>query len=108
MLDTTKGIGLCRVGMSYTLGTTRQATLSETRIGLQAKLLEECGEVSKAPFDHSEYADVLQVLMDLSKINGIPWGMVEKTQQDKKLERGGFLDGDLRGLVWTPSGPNGK
>jgi predicted house-cleaning noncanonical NTP pyrophosphatase (MazG superfamily) len=62
---------------------------------LVAKLHEEVGEVAEGLTDASEYADVLQALMDLARLSGVPWKQVE-TELDWKLgERGGFAGGKV-------------
>lgn len=101
-MSTQKGIGLTRVEGIYNMGKTRQATPEETKLGLQAKLLEECGELVKAPRDVHEYADVLQVLRDLSTINGVIWDDVHQALINKADDRGGFLDRNGLGLIWEP------
>lgn len=99
-MSTTKTLGLCRVSMHYKLGQTHIATDSEARLGIQAKLLEECGEVVKAPEDIYEYADVLQVLMDMAALNNIGWDLVIEAQKTKHQKRGGFLNDNGQALVW--------
>ncbi len=60
---------------------------------LVAKLHEEVSEVADHLTDASEYADVLQALMDLARLSGVTWKEVE-TELDWKLERrGGFAGG---------------
>jgi len=103
-MSTTKGIGLCRTEREYTFGTTRIATDEEARLGIQAKLLEECGEVIKAPKDISEYADAVQVLFDMANLNGITRLAILSEVKRKFDECGGFMrliDGEF--LIWEPN-----
>lgn len=93
---TTKKIGLARVGRSYTEGVTRPATPEEASLGLALKLHEEVAEVTRAPNDVAEYADVLQALMDYAKHNGVPWGEVLFTLSEKAAKDGTFLPA----LLW--------
>lgn len=101
----TKGLSITRVDGTYTQGVTRVATHEETVLGLQGKLIEECGELIKAPRDVTEYADVLQVLKDFDTINGVRWSEVEAALGIKKLNRGGFLGPVGRALLWSPECP---
>lgn len=97
MPECTKTIGLCRNGRDYSLGKTRLASDTETGLGLLLKLHEEVGEVTRAPRDITEYADVLQVLMDLAKHNGLSWLDVLRERELKSDESGTFLPAWL----WT-------
>ena len=100
---TTKGIGLCRTERVYTHGKTRIAAPTEALLGIQAKLLEECGELVKAPTCVSEYADVIQVVYDMAYLNGISQEAV-KSAIDAKYQRAGGLISDVTGLalIWEP------
>lgn len=102
MAYTEKGIGLCRVKRKYSMGDTRPASTSEALLGIQAKLLEECGELVKAPKDVSEYADVLQVLNDMATLNRVDWLDVVNEACRKNSERGGFTNDKLQALLWSP------
>lgn len=97
MKTTKKTIGLCRTRDSYyTEGTTREATDSETELGLALKLHEEVSELVRAPHDHEEYADVLQALRDYAQLHRIPWETIEMVTEAKCRDRGPFLPG----LLW--------
>lgn len=62
---------------------------------LVAKMHEEVGEVADHLTDASEYADVLQALMDLAALCGVTWRSVELEQALKHNERGGFSGGKV-------------
>ena len=62
---------------------------------LVAKLHEEVGEVADNLTDASEYADVLQALMDLAALAGVSWKDVETETWWKLEERGGFAGGKV-------------
>lgn len=97
MNKSTKTIGLCRNLRTYTFGTTRVAKPAEAHLGLALKLHEEVGEVCRAPQDVSEYADVLQVLMDFAELNGIAWETVLRACEDKLRTSGRFIN---PALLW--------
>lgn len=88
---TTKTVGLCRNARVYSLGTTRMATREETALGLALKLHEEVAEVTRAPTDVSEYADVLQALQDYAEFNGVLWEHVHTARLNKAKDAGTFL-----------------
>jgi predicted house-cleaning noncanonical NTP pyrophosphatase (MazG superfamily) len=60
---------------------------------LVGKLHEEAEEIREAMTDPVEYADALQVLMDLAKLNGVPWSEIKFQREMKEMRRGGFLTG---------------
>lgn len=57
---------------------------------LASKLHEEAEEVARDPSDINEYADVLEVLLELAARNGITPEAIEKARIAKRRERGGF------------------
>ncbi|KKK95648.1 hypothetical protein LCGC14_2670680 [marine sediment metagenome] len=59
------------------------------------KLHEEVGEVAEDLTDTREYADVLQALMDLAQLSGVPWEEVETELIWKAKHRGGFEGGKV-------------
>ena len=67
---------------------------------LIAKLHEKVQEVADHLTDVAEYADVLQALMDLANLVGVPWKEVE-IELDWKLQRCGGVAG---GKVMTVRG----
>ena len=95
-MGTTKTIGLCRVGRVYEHGRTRLATNQEVGLGLALKLFEEVGEVTRAPRDVEEYADVLQALQDYAISNNVDWADDLVARDRKERMSGGFLPG----LLW--------
>lgn len=67
----------------------------EHRMALAAKLHEEAAEVGDAPWDVSEYADLLEVAVKLANLNGITLGDILQEQRRKRDERGGFDEGAI-------------
>jgi predicted house-cleaning noncanonical NTP pyrophosphatase (MazG superfamily) len=63
---------------------------------LLLKLHEEADEISRDATDPVEYADLIEVMMELARINGVSWSVVEEARQKKFEERGGFR----RGRIW--------
>ena len=62
---------------------------------LIGKLHEEVEEVAENLTDASEYADVLQALMDLAALAGVTWKQVETEMAWKFEHRGGFSGGKV-------------
>lgn len=100
---TTKLMGLCRNLRTYTAGHTQPATPTETFLGLACKMHEEVQEVINAPKDRSEYADVLQALMDFAELNGIDWLDVEAALDKKAAVSGTFINPPLLWKANTPA-----
>ncbi len=59
---------------------------------LIGKLHEEAEEIRENMTDISEYADALQVLMDLAKSNGVIWALVEEEAKAKARIAGRFTE----------------
>ncbi len=59
------------------------------------KLHEEISEVATRMDEPEEYADVLQALMELAELNGVPWSSVEVWRLHKEREKGGFQLGKV-------------
>ncbi len=59
-------------------------------MALLLKLHEEASEIADAATDASEYADVLEVLLELAKINGVRWAAIEQALLCKRERLGGF------------------
>lgn len=57
---------------------------------LIGKLHEEAEEIRENMQDRAEYADALQVLMDLALRNGVSWSDVEAMRMSKLQYTGGF------------------
>lgn len=72
-------------------------TIDGKRMLLQAKLHEEASEIAEDPRDPAEYADLLEVLLELARVNGVPWQAIEHSLLEKRRQRGGFR----RGMVMT-------
>lgn len=64
-------------------------------LGLVAKLHEEVEEVHRALDDAEEYADVLQALFDLAKLNGISPSDIYLKLDEKEITAGGFTPGKV-------------
>lgn len=92
---TTKTIGLARTGRHYSLGTLRNATSEEAALGMALKLHEEVAEVVRDPGDVSEYADVLQALMDYAALNQVSWNDIMIEQVHKRDASGPFFPAKL-------------
>ena len=65
-------------------------TRAGQHLAITQKLHEEVCELADDPTDLGEYADVLELLQELARQNGVDWRDVEKVQCDKRAERGGF------------------
>ncbi len=70
---------------------------SEKTAHLCAKLHEEAAEVADAPGDVYEYADLLEVMLELAKMNGLSLRLIVKAMLSKRLKKGGFR----KGLILT-------
>lgn len=62
---------------------------------LVSKLHEEVAEVAGRMDDPEEYADVLQTLTDLARLNEIAWQDIQDACVNKFHERGGFASGKV-------------
>jgi len=61
---------------------------------LHEKLGEEIEELREAKYcDVNEYADVIEVLYTLARMNDIPVAAIETARQKKRTELGGFMGG---------------
>ena len=64
---------------------------------LKLKLFEEIRELAESDFkDIYEYADVLEVLMELAKRNRKTWKSIEVARNIKLKENGGFSNKVLK------------
>lgn len=57
---------------------------------LLEKVLEEAQEVVESQWDPSEIADLMEVLMSLTKFQGIAWDKIESIRREKLENRGRF------------------
>jgi predicted house-cleaning noncanonical NTP pyrophosphatase (MazG superfamily) len=57
------------------------------------KLHEEAAEIADNPTSPEEYADLLEVMLELMRVNGITWSQVEGARTMKLEEKGGFSRG---------------
>lgn len=68
-----------------------------TRSGKHALLLlklhEEAEEIARAATDPEEYADLLEAMLELARMNGVTWPSIEEALLKKREERGGFRRG---------------
>lgn len=68
-----------------------------TRSGKHALLLlklhEEIEEIAGAATDPEEYADLLEALLELARMNRVSWTSIEQALLKKREERGGFRRG---------------
>lgn len=60
---------------------------------LVAKLHEEAAEIADAATDPEEYADLLEVMLRLARLNGVSWASIEEAMIDKRRRRGAFERG---------------
>lgn len=66
---------------------------AEHRMALAAKLHEEAAEVNDHPTDITEYADLLEVLLQIAHFNDIKEDAIYYAMMKKRQERGGFGHG---------------
>lgn len=77
---------------------TRHANSVEGRhLALCLKLHEEASEIAECAVDPDEYADLLEVMLELARLNGVSWASIERSFLRKREERGGFR----RGMIMT-------
>ncbi len=76
-------------------------SLAGKHLALLLKLHEEAEEIGRAAHDPTEYADLLETLFELMRINGVRWAQVEKALLAKRKELGGFR----RGRIWVKDEP---
>lgn len=66
------------------------------QLALKDKLHEEAAEVCRDPDDPAEYADLLEVLLEMARHNGVSWSSIEGALLRKREEKGAFR----RGMIW--------
>lgn len=76
-------------------------SITGKHMALLLKLHEETDEISRDATNPTEYADLLEVMIELARINGVRWASIEKALLAKRAERGGFR----LGKVWTEDVP---
>ncbi|HIC80865.1 MAG TPA: hypothetical protein EYP07_07855 [Kiloniellaceae bacterium] len=75
---------------------------------LGAKLHEEAQEIVESHCRKAEeYADLLQVLVDLALLNGVPVREIEQARANKKAAKGGFLAGRVMVVDRAKGGGHG-
>ena len=57
---------------------------------LALKLFEESAEIADDPSDPAEYADLLEVMLELARLNGVPWAAIERKLWEKRELKGAF------------------
>lgn len=60
---------------------------------LVLKLFEEVGEIAADSSDPYEYADALEALFELARINHVPFQTIVSCMKIKRAEKGGFREG---------------
>ena len=70
-------------------------SLPGKQLALTCKLHEEASEIARAPTDPAEYADLLEVMLELARLNGVPWSDIEKALLEKREARGAFRRGNI-------------
>ena len=73
-------------------------------MALLLKLHEEANEIADAATDPTEYADLLETLLELAKINEVPWSKIEKAMLSKREQLGGYQ----MAQIWTADVPKRK
>lgn len=88
-------VKLIRDFMQVTQGGEVQFANSDTgkQVLLLLKLHEEAEEIALCPTDPAEYADMIEVLAELARLNGVSWDDIEQVAIDKNDEFGGFRQG---------------
>jgi len=76
-------------------------SLAGKHMALLLKLHEEADEISRDATSPEEYADLLETVFELAKINGVSQASIESARLIKKAERGGFA----KGIIWTCDTP---
>lgn len=66
------------------------------QLALCLKLHEEAAEIAADPTDPEEYGDLLEVMMELARINGVSWNDVLMAQEEKRTWKGGFRQGRVQ------------
>lgn len=66
-------------------------------MGLLLKLHEEADEISRGAECPEEYADLLEVMLEIARMNDVSWADIEAALLRKREERGAFQ----RGMVWV-------
>lgn len=64
-------------------------------MGLYLKLHEEAAEIADAPHNPEEYADLLQVIVELMHMNNISPTDVERIMHEKRADKGGLSRGRI-------------
>lgn len=72
-------------------------SLPGRQLALVCKMHEEAEEIAKDACDPAEYADLFEVMLELMRINEVPWAQVEAALLRKRAERGGFR----KGRIWV-------
>lgn len=62
---------------------------------LLLKMHEEVQELAREPQDPQEYADVLEVLLEIARLQGVPWAAVEAAFEEKRKAVGAFRMGKV-------------
>ena len=70
---------------------------AEKQVALLLKLHEEAEEISRGATNPEEYADLLEVLVELAAINGVEWTAVMRAVSEKHDRLGGFK----LGRIWV-------
>lgn len=92
-------------------GTTRPVnSLAGKQLALVAKLHEEAAEIARDPTDAGEYGDLLEVMNELGRLNGVSFEDMLRAQAEKRAGRGGFEGGRMwlvdvpeRASDWPPA-----
>lgn len=72
-------------------------SLPGKHMALLLKLHEEVEEISRDASRPYEYADMLEVLFELARINNVSWGSIEAEIICKRAAKGAFREAQ----IWT-------
>lgn len=67
------------------------------QLALLLKLHEEAEEIGRHATDPAEYADLLEVMLELMRVNNVSWAQVEEALLAKRERLGGFR----MGMIWV-------
>lgn len=83
-------------------------SLPGRHMALCKKLFEEAAEIDRDPTDAAEYADLLEAMLELARLNGVRWSEIEAALLRKREEKGGFRLGlvavidEVKPEPWCP------
>ncbi len=89
-------VKMIRDKLEPTVGAVRPVnSLPGRQLALIAKLHEEVEGIAKDATDPAEYAELLEAMMELMRINKVPWGKVEQAFRERRADQGGLRKGQI-------------